>query len=132
MFGGVWRYFFVSFSGQILDGWRCLKKNRSRHTEKGALLHIIVQYPPPSPPLLPTILRNIFPPRPPLLQKNIGNILRVLVPPNFYIHTYMCKGQPLALPRSVPSARVLVRVSFVELYYKPSVRIQVGVGGLVA
>jgi len=30
-------------------------------TEMGALLHIIVRYPPPSPPLLPTILRNIFP-----------------------------------------------------------------------
>ena len=37
-------------------------------TEKEALLHIIVQYPPLSPPLLPTILRNIIPPRPPLLQ----------------------------------------------------------------
>jgi len=53
---------------RILDGWRCLKKKIVLDTEQGALLHIIVQYPPPSPPLLPTILRNIFPPRPPLLQ----------------------------------------------------------------
>jgi len=42
------------------------KEIRSRHG-KGVLLHIIVQYL-HSPPLLPTILRNIFSPRPPLLQ----------------------------------------------------------------
>ena len=49
------------------------KKIRSRH-RKWVLLHIIVQYPPPSrasPPLLPTILRNIFPPRVPLYCNKI-------------------------------------------------------------
>jgi len=48
---------------------RCLKKKSVLDREKkGVLLHIIVQYLPPNPPLLPTILRNILSPRPPLLQ----------------------------------------------------------------
>ena len=63
----LWVFFLGG--GRILDGSRCLKKKIFLDTEKGALLHIIVQYPPPSSPLLPTILRNIFPPRPPLLHK---------------------------------------------------------------
>ena len=41
-----------------------------------------MQYPPPSLPLLPTLLRNIFSPRPLLLQYNIYIILKI-----------SCKGQ---------------------------------------
>jgi len=59
VFGGVWRCFFLLLRGRILDGWRCLSKKIFLDTEKGALLHIIVQYPPSSHSLLPTILRNI-------------------------------------------------------------------------
>ena len=44
-------------------GWvEVFEKKIVLDTKKGELLHIILQYPPPSPPLLPTILRNIFPP----------------------------------------------------------------------
>ena len=39
VFGGVWRYFFVSFSGRILDGWRCLNKNCSQHGKGGIIAH---------------------------------------------------------------------------------------------
>jgi len=63
-FWGVWRC-CCFFRGRILDVSRCFRKKiRSRH-EKEALLHIVVQYPPPSPPLLPTILRNIYFPHDP-------------------------------------------------------------------
>ena len=66
--------FFV-FEGSDFGWVEVSEKKIVLDTEKGALLHIIVQYPPPRPPLLPTILRNIFSPRPPLLQQNIDNIL---------------------------------------------------------
>jgi len=44
-FSGVWRcfwsffLFYLVFSGRILDGWRCLKKKRSRHGKGGIIAH---------------------------------------------------------------------------------------------
>ena len=67
MFGGI----FLFFQGcRILDGYVEVfeKKSFSTHGKGGIIAHyrpIIVQYPPSSPPLLPTILRNKFSLRPP-------------------------------------------------------------------
>ena len=64
MFGGVWRYFFVSFSGRILDGWRCLKKNRSRHGKGGIIAHYCA-IPPSQPAFIAyNIAQYIFPTTP--------------------------------------------------------------------
>ena len=65
----VWRCFLFFRSRISDDESRCLcrvcLKKIVLDTENGVLLYIIVQYLPPSPPLLPTTLRNIFFPRPP-------------------------------------------------------------------
>jgi len=66
VFGGVFCFLGIRFL--MGRGVSDSEKKIVPDTGKGALLHIIVRYPPPSPPLLPTILRNIFSPRPPLLQ----------------------------------------------------------------
>jgi len=54
--------FFVFFRSRISDWSRCLKKKSVLDREKGYYCTLYcVQYLPPNPPLLPTILRNIFP-----------------------------------------------------------------------
>ena len=51
---------FCCFLGSNFGWVEVFEKKNVFDTERGALLHIIVQYPPPSPPSLPTILRNIM------------------------------------------------------------------------
>jgi len=74
----LWGDFFV-FLGYNLGvgfwmGRAVRKKNCSRHG-KGALLHIIVQYPPPSPLYFAYNIAQYIFPHDPLYYCNIGNIL---------------------------------------------------------
>ena len=68
MFGGVWRCSFCYFSGQILDmggGVEVAEKKSFSTRKRGhyCTLHIIVQYPPPSPPFVGGwVPRVLFPP----------------------------------------------------------------------
>jgi len=80
VFGGVWRYFFVSFSGRILDGWRCLRKNRSRH-EKGGIIAHYCAIPPSQPPFIAYNIAQYIFPTPPFIAIN-NKILAI-----------SCKGQ---------------------------------------
>ena len=77
MFGGVWGCFFVvkvkgRGRGRILDGWRCLNKNHSRHVRKGGIIAHYCAIPPSPPPFVAyNIAQYIFPTtafKAPLLQ----------------------------------------------------------------
>ena len=54
-FSGVWRclevFFCYSFSGRILDGWRCLKKKSFSTRKRGIIAHYCA-IPPSQPPFI--------------------------------------------------------------------------------
>jgi len=63
-FSGVWRCvwrYFLLFSGRILDGWRCLKKNCSRHGNKGGINAHYCAIPRSQPPFIAYNIAQSFP-----------------------------------------------------------------------